>query len=495
MVNPAAEAAEHYASCRQPSMARHSPPAMNARPDGTTHPNAPMSAAELAPLALHFVFPPEVANLVIDLEAKLELGRDAADPEPATSGTSGTFAVIPHATVSRRHAAIGESIGGRVPTLLDRGGRNGTFVNGAPLSGAVPLQRHTVVRFGDVLAVVDERAPIALAESPLPGTSAAIAALREALPRVARDHASVLIVGETGTGKERLAAEVHRLSSRGGPLLKFNCAELSPHLVESQLFGHERGAFTGATASHEGLFVAADGGTLFLDELAEIPSELQAKLLRVLEEGEVRPLGSARTRKVDVRVVSATNANLLERVERGQFRRDLYARISYLELLLPPLRERKQDILPWFDRFCRSYGEERGIQAKLMLRPPVAELLLLSHWPDNLRGLNRLVHRLLAAGTTQEVGMRAVREAMPELLPSGTERGSSAPPAAPVSPGASVSPPRAVSDRPPREEFLAVYEANGHSVRATSKHYGKDRRQVYRWLEQFGIARGAGEED
>src|SRR5688572_13383694 len=167
MVNPAREPAKLPASCRRASTARCSPPAMNAKPDGTTHPNAPMSAAELCPLALHFVFPPEVANLVIDLEAKLELGRDSAEPEPATSGTSGTFAVIPHATVSRRHAAIGKSIGGRVPTLLDRGGRNGTFVNGSPLTGAVPLQRHTVVRFGDVLAVVDERAPIALADGPL----------------------------------------------------------------------------------------------------------------------------------------------------------------------------------------------------------------------------------------------------------------------------------------------------------------------------------------
>ncbi len=474
---------------------------MSAKPEGTTHPNAPMSAAAPSPLALHFVYPREVSDLVIDLEPKLELGRESGgEPGAETAtGTSGMFAAIPHGTVSRRHAAIGESIGGRVPTLLDHGGRNGTFVNGEPVRAAVPLVRHTLVRFGDVLAVVDQRAPRPLGDTPLPGSSAGMAALREALPRIARDPAPLLIVGETGTGKERLAAEVHRQSGRTGPHLKFNCAELSPHLVESQLFGHERGAFTGATNSQEGLFVAADGGTLFLDEVAEIAADLQAKLLRVLQEGEVRPLGSSRTRRVNVRVVSATNANLLERVERGQFRRDLYARLSYLELSLPPLRERKQDILGWFEYFCQTYGAERGVAASLTLRPPVAELLLLSAWPDNLRGLNRLVHRLLASGVTQEVGMTALREAMPELVPAGhAERSSSAPPGASGAAGASASPAppaRQVSERPPREEFLEVYEASGRSVRATSKHYGKDRRQVYRWLEQFGIERGAAEED
>jgi transcriptional regulator with GAF, ATPase, and Fis domain len=186
-------------------------------------------------------------------------------------------------------------------------------------------------------------------------------------------------------------------------------------------------------------------------------------------------------------VVSATNANLEERVESGRFRRDLLARLSYLELVLPPLRERRQDILPWFSRFCRSYGEERGVETRLALRPPVAELLLLAAWPDNLRGVNRLVHRLLAAGTTQEVGLRALRDAMPELVPQALLERPSNPPVA--------SPGRPASDRPQRDEFIAVYEATGRSVRATSKHFGKDRRQVYRWLEQFGLERGPSEDD
>jgi transcriptional regulator with GAF, ATPase, and Fis domain len=307
-----------------------------------------------------------------------------------------------------------------------------------------------------------------------------MARVREALPRVAEDRAPLLISGETGTGKEVLAAEIHRLSGRLGRLVKFNCAELSPELVESQLFGHERGAFTGATTQTTGLFAAAESGTLLLDEIAEIPLDLQPKLLRVLQGNEVLALGSTRTRRIDVRVICATNANLLERVERGTFRRDLYARLAYLELHLPPLRERRQDILLWIEDFRQRWCAERGVDRALAFRPQVAERLLLWAWPDNLRGVNRLVHRLLLADAAGPVGMSALKETLPELL---------APPGASSSEPPKASSGRPLSDRPTREEFLAVYEANGHSVRATSKHFGRDRRQVYRWLEQFGIGR------
>jgi transcriptional regulator with GAF, ATPase, and Fis domain len=459
---------------------------MTDRSAGTTHPNAPLSVTQVAPLALHFVYPAEVEGLVIELEPKTEIGREAAagDSRSASVAGSGTYAVVPHATVSRRHAAVGESIG-NIPTLIDRGGRNGTFLDGRPVSGSVALLRHSVVRFGEVLAIVDERATADSCPT-LPGRSPAMARLREVLPRVASDAAAVLIVGETGTGKEVVASEVHRRSGRQGPLLKFNCAELSQQLVESQLFGHERGAYTGATAAHAGLFVAADGGTLFLDEVAEIPLELQAKLLRVLQDGEVRPLGSVRARRVDVRVVCATNANLLERVQAGSFRRDLLARLSYLELGLPPLRERKQDILPWVDHFRARWCEERRSPGKLSFRPQAAELILNWSWPDNLRGLNRLVHRILTASTssTVEVGVSLLSEAMPEMFAAASEFPSQPPAAA-----------RQASERPGRDDFLAVYESSGRSVRATAKHFGRDRKQIYRWLEAFGVERAAGDEE
>jgi DNA-binding NtrC family response regulator len=179
-------------------------------------------------------------------------------------------------------------------------------------------------------------------------------------------------------------------------------------------------------------------------------------------------------------VICATNANLLERVERATFRRDLYARLAYLELHLPPLRERRQDILFWIEDFRKRWCAERGIDRAIALRPQVAERLLLWGWPDNLRGVDRLVHRLLLAGPGGFVGMSALKEALPELLVEPT----ASPPQAPKAPSG-----RRPSDRPTREQFLAVYEASGHSVRSTSKHFGRDRRQIYRWLEQFGIGR------
>ena len=459
---------------------------MSVRSAATTNPNAPLSVAAGRPVALHFVYPPELDGLVIDLAPRLNLGREAPDENRgAASHGSGTYAAIPHGTVSRTHAAIGESVGGSVPTLVDRGGRNGTFVDGVPLQGTAVLLPQSVVRFGDTLAVVDERAP---AEAPgevrLPGRSAKMARLRAAMPRAAESRAPVLVVGETGTGKEIAASEVHRHSGRKGPLVRFNCAELSPHLIESQLFGHERGAFTGATSAHPGLFVAADGGSLFLDEVGEIPSELQPKLLRALEEGEVRPLGGTSARRVDVRVICATNVDLLAAVEQGRFRRDLYARLSYLELALPPLRERKQDILWWLEHFRERWCAEHGQSAPLEFRPQAAQRLLTWPWPENLRGLNRLVHRLLAGSAGPEVGMGALEAAMPELQPAVPS--PSEPPLAPS---------KAVSERPTRDELVAVYRATGNSVRATSKHFGRDRRQVYRWLEQFGIERRPGDDD
>jgi transcriptional regulator with GAF, ATPase, and Fis domain len=302
----------------------------------------------------------------------------------------------------------------------------------------------------------------------------------------------VVILGETGTGKERVAAEIHRQSGRAGPYVKFSCAELARELVESQLFGHERGAFTGAASSQPGLFVAADRGTLFLDEVGELPLELQAKLLRVLQEGEVRPLGSASTRRVDVRVVAATNRDLRLEVARGTFRRDLFARLSFFEVCLPPLRERRQDLLWWIDFLCANFAATSGsARTSLRIHPDAAEALLLHGWPENLRGVDRFVYRVLSAGESA-VGRRLLAELMPEIAsphppPSDAPERSTSPGPADDQRTVSTEPP--LPERPSREQFLEVFEATGRNVSATSKRFGKDRRQIYRWLEVFGIER------
>jgi DNA-binding NtrC family response regulator len=455
----------------------------------STAPGAPNSTIGQIPLALHFVYPRELEEIVVQLSHGLELGRAASEELPQQRRLQ-----VPHATVSRRHAAIQYGFGRWV--LNDLGSANGTRLDGRDLERPSTLERGSVVRFGDTLAVVDahEDSPLDEATS-LWGRSPRIAAVRRVLMRAATERVPVLIQGETGTGKEFLAADVHRLSNRPGPYVKVNCAEFAPQLIESQLFGHERGAFTGAQASHTGLIVAADQGTLFLDEIGELPLDLQAKLLRVIQEGEVRPVGSIQTRKTDVRIVCATNRNLAADVEVGRFRRDLYARLSFFELLLPPLRERRLDILLWLHRFCQRWSMERGRAASILLQPAVAERLVLHSWPENLRGLDRFVHRVLSVeqdtGGQVNVGLRALFEALPEVLNESLSASTpepAEPPAAEAASGSGGARP-GQSGRPSREEFLAVYEATGRSVRATSKYFGRDRRQVYRWLEIFGIER------
>jgi len=457
---------------------------------GATQPNQPQSVPVQPRWALYFVHPPALGSLQIEVAPGATLGRD---PDSA-------LAVISHPTVSRRHAEIQSGFGSLF--LSDLGSSNGTRVNGALLTQPSALAPQNVVRFGDALAVVDERMQSTSVDGAAwLGTTPAIGRLRALAQRAAAQSVPALILGETGTGKEWLAADLHRLSGRAGPYVKLSCAELAPQLIESQLFGHERGAFTGADTRHPGLFVAAHGGTLFLDEIGELPLELQAKLLRVLQEGEVRPVGSIRTQAVNVRVIAATHRDLARDVEQGKFRRDLYARLSVFELELPPLRARRQDILFWVERFCERRGRAPDCIA---WQPVVAERLLLHAWPDNLRGLDRLVERLLAMGSEPlTVGMQLLREVMPELAVEASQAAAAAPVIAAPEPSASnaTEPPRAGSTparagrddealrTPTREEFLGVYEATGRNVRATSKHFGRDRRQVYRWLESFGIER------
>jgi DNA-binding NtrC family response regulator len=431
---------------------------------------------------LTVVHPPELTPASFALHPGLTFGRS---PEP-------DLACIPHATVSRRHASVQAAMGG-VLCLADLGSRNGTKLDGARSALPMPLLPQVIVRLGDVHAVVHARSERSFGEDPvLPGTSVELTRIREQLERIAPDSAPILITGETGTGKERLAREVHARSGRSGAYVALNAAQLSPELIESQLFGHERGAFTGAATAKQGLFAAAHGGTLFLDEIGELPLDLQPKLLRVLEDGEVRRLGSVSTERFDTRIVAATNRDLPSMVEQGAFRRDLYARVSFYELRLPPLSQRRQDIFPWVSLLATSWARERGVSAQLTFLPDAVERILLHSWPDNLRGLDRMVHRLCSLGEVRAIGPRALIEQMPELATVATDAAratqqSSLPPAGSSPDAEAVQLP--ASPRPSRDELMAVYEASGCSVRATAKHFGRDRRQIYRWLESFGIPR------
>ena len=226
------------------------------------------------------------------------------------------------------------------------------------------------------------------------GSSRAMLDLNEYLHKVALSDATVLITGETGTGKERVAGNLHRLGPRSsGPFVSVNCATLPETLIESELFGHHRGAFTGAIADFPGRFAEADHGTLFLDEVGELTHSAQAKLLRSIEDGEVVPLGSTRRRQVDVRIVVATNAALEELVERHSFRADLFYRLNVVRIELPPLRERPDDIAPILDHFISQQNSRHA----LSVGRPDAELLDRMQrydWPGNIRELRNMVEAM-----------------------------------------------------------------------------------------------------
>jgi two-component system response regulator AtoC len=220
--------------------------------------------------------------------------------------------------------------------------------------------------------------------------------LLEATSRIASRDVTVLVRGETGTGKEFVAELLHAQSTRADkPLIRFNCAALPADLADAELFGHARGAFSGATASRPGFFAQADGGTLILDEIGELPQQVQAKLLRALQEGEIQPVGSGRIDKVNVRVVASTNRDLAADAKAGTFREDLYYRLAVVELVVPPLRDRKDDIPALAEEFARRYGERFGL-GTITLEPALIDALSRTDWPGNVRQLENTIARLAA---------------------------------------------------------------------------------------------------
>ncbi len=442
----------------------------------TTKPGYVSRPDKRAEWLLHVVSPRNLCGLTLPLEPGTVLGRVGIH-------------AIDHETVSRQHATVVATPGGL--GLQDMGSRNGTRVNGKPVSAALTLESQDIVRLGDVLMVVDVAAAnVETWQEPLlgalPGRSPLMERVRQQLVRALSDTAPVLVLGETGTGKERVAHAVHRLSGRSGLFVPVNCAGLSAQLFESELFGYERGAFTGAQAAKPGLFRAAQGGTIFLDEIGEIALESQAKLLRALQEREVRPVGAVHAVPVDVRVVAATNVNLQERAQTGEFRRDLLARLAFWEFELPPLRQRRIDLLDWVRYFQREHASQPQHSAGPSFTPDATELLLTHDWPDNLRGLQRVVHRASALAIATPIEKKMLVDMHSELAPTGN---ACAADALPPLPKTWISKAPGAEQRPSPSELRSVFEATSGNVRATAKHFGKDRRQIYRWLKQMGIER------
>jgi transcriptional regulator with GAF, ATPase, and Fis domain len=325
------------------------------------------------------------------------LSRETANQPLRLGSAADNDLVLSDPTVSRRHCAIVPVQGGY--RVVDEGSTNGVSLGGLRIFDAV-LDGTAQLRIGDSIVAVEllpekvEREQATVDHfGDLLGRSPRMRELFADLERIARADVTTLIEGETGTGKELVAESIHRASKRAAkPLVVLDCGSVTPTLAESELFGHERGAFTGAVAARSGVFEQADGGTIFLDELGELPKDLQPKLLRVLEKREVRRIGSQRVIPVDVRLLAATNRNLQAEVARGAFREDLYFRLAGAHVQVPPLRDRMDDLPLLVEHFLARADPPRTLRE---VPPPVWEMFRAHRWPGNVRELRNAVERLL----------------------------------------------------------------------------------------------------
>ena len=310
-------------------------------------------------------------------------------------------------------------------------------------------------------------------------TSPAMERVMAQVERVAASETRVCILGETGTGKELVARTLHAKSSRrAGPFVTLNCAAVPAELIESELFGHEKGAFTGAAGRHVGKFEQAGGGTLFLDEIGDMPLSMQAKLLRVLEEGEIERVGGDRPIAVDVRVIVATHRNLDELVRQHTFRQDLYHRIYVFPLVLPPLRERPEDIPVLAENFARQVAAQNGWKEKAFAPEAIEELKRYA-WPGNVREVRNVVERLLLVSTGEQVDAAAVRLALPQSAAVGAAGGA----AGNAAGGTLAERVQAFE----REVLLAELRRQNHHMTNVARALGLERSHLYKKCQQLGI--------
>ena len=421
-------------------------------------------------LSIVWCFPrvaePPVA-LQWDGEGEIVMGRDA-----------GCAVLLGGHDVSRRHAVLRKGADEVGSTMIaDLGSRNGVRVNGRAVVVEHRLGAEDVVRLGGWVGIVT--AAPGEVEEIAPGLwgGAALRAALAPLRQVATSDLPIVLEGETGTGKEVVAGALHRWSGRAGQLVAVNCAALPEALAEAELFGYRRGAFTGADRASPGVFRSADRGTLLLDEVSDLPMALQAKLLRVLEQREVQPLGETRPVPVDVRIVVAGQQPLMESVRTQRFRADLLGRLDGLTVRLPPLRQRREDVLPLFSRLLESLG---GGQAPAF-ESDVAERLCLHDWPFNVRELVLLVRRLLALHGT-ETTLRAHH--LPERIGEGASASPSDDrPAAALAPAARASARQDPPEPVQLPALIVALRASGGNVARAAAILGISRQRAYRLME------------
>ena len=359
---------------------------------------APFDATETA--ASDDLLDPPLRSRVIRVEVVEgpATGTTASLPGPSARIGSARDCdlVIADPTVSRHHITL--AVDDHGVRVTDARSRNGTWVDGLRVFDALARGDSSIKIGGTTLRLLltDDMVDVPLSSKErfgdLLGKSHAMRRVFSLLERIAASDATLLVEAETGTGKDLVAEAVHEASSRGsGPFVVFDCSAVSANLIESELFGHVKGAFTGANTDRPGALEAADGGTLFLDEIGELPIDLQPKLLRALENREVRRIGANQRHQVDVRVIAATNRDLAAEIERGRFREDLYYRLAVVRVTLPPLRERPDDI----PLLVRHFAKDREVP------PAVIAGFVGQAWPGNVRELRNAVERMLSLGFPQ----------------------------------------------------------------------------------------------
>jgi DNA-binding NtrC family response regulator len=389
--------------------------------------------------------------------------------------------LINQTAVSRTHARIARVDERYVVT--DLRSRNGTLLNGHMIEEAT-LNEGDELRVGDAIFkfVTDEASAYAAYRIDGSGKKRAagdmiggyqIAKLVQEIETIARAGLSVLVHGETGTGKELAARALHQASNRKGPFCALNCAAIPATLVESELFGWRRGAFTGADRDRAGLVRASHGGTLLLDEIGDMPLEAQAKLLRMLETREVVPLGAEAGERVDVHVVCATHRNLQSLVDEGKFRGDLFARINGYTLRLPPLRSRKEDLYMLVRHFLA-----RGGRGDLKVSFPFMMSLCHHAWPYNVRELEAAIRRAIAVSDGRELEVKHLPEVIQDRMKSYGN---------PMEKSVEVAPPKRSAGPPTEPELRAMLERHQGNVAAVARELGKDRVQIHRWMRLHGI--------
>jgi transcriptional regulator with GAF, ATPase, and Fis domain len=401
---------------------------------------------------------------------------------------------IPEQAVSRTHARIVQN--GNRWIVEDLGSRNGTLVDGSYIT-TLELESGHELRVGDAIFKFVSAGAQRAATYRIDGTfvgehrkgafhelvgGATIGQTAMEIERIAPTALSAIILGETGTGKEVVARGLHRLSGRRGTFQAIHCAAIPHNLLESELFGYRRGAFSGADRDKPGLIKLADHGTLFLDEIGDMPLDAQAKLLRVLQTREVFPLGATAAEAVDIRVVCATHRDLYQYEKEGKFRGDLLARLHEHVVHLPPLRDRKEDIYLLAKTFCARYGRP-NIEFQFSF------LVALFHydWPFNVRELESCIKRAVALTNSDVLDTAQLPLAVSDCMKTYGSR----PDAAAVKAEAALSPPIAVAHgraRAPSEgELRALLERHQGNVAAVGRELGKERMQIHRWLKRYGI--------